>query len=249
MSRTARLSLLIAAGFMIMAGCGGDDGGVTGTRVVRGNGVILSETRTIGGFTSIIHAGEGSVHIAVGAAEALRIEADGNLLDYIVTQVQGGVLQIHTESNVDIVPTQSIEYFVTVVDLQSVMLSGVGDIDVPALTANQASLALSGVGEIEWSGLDAVELEVLLSGVGNVRCSGQTDTQTVTVSGVGTYDAPNLASRVATVTVGDQGSATVNVSERLTATVTGNGSVSYVDSSGGGLIVDCTPAAGCSATP
>jgi len=245
--------LVLSLAFLALAwtvGCSDDDGGgMTGTRTVTGNGTIVSENRMVNGFTGVNHAGEGSVHVTLGAAEALRVETDQNLLQHIITEVQGGVLQIRTEGGVDIVPTQTVEYFLTVVDLETVALSGAGTVEVPPLAVNQLSLSLGGVGEIDCSGLDALELHTMLTGVGDVRCDGQVDSQVVAVTGVGTYDAPNLFSREAIVTVGSEGSAKVNVSERLTATVTGFGSVTYVDSSGGGLIVQCTPPSGCSPAP
>ncbi|UCD25182.1 MAG: DUF2807 domain-containing protein [Gemmatimonadota bacterium] len=266
-----RIALLVTLALTVVVGCDDDDGGTTGNRTVFGNGTIVSEDRLVSGFSAVTHASEGNLHITLGAEEALRIEADENLLQHLITQVQGGVLEIQTESNIDIVPTQAIEFFLTVVELDSVVLAGVGDIDlpnltvdqllltisgvgsieVPALTANQLSLTLAGVSVdgIECSDLDAVELQAVLSGVGDIRCAGQVDVQTVTVSGVGSYEAPSLASREATLTVGDSGSASVNVSERLVATVTGNGSVTYIDSSGGGLVVECTPPSGCSQAP
>lgn len=249
MNNACRLALLVGLGLAALVGCGDDDGGILGTRTVLGNGAIVSEDRTVGGFSAVNHAGEGSVHITVGAQAALRIEADENLLPHIVTQVQSGVLTIRTQSNVDIVPSQTIEYYLTVVDLDSLVLSGAGSIDVPALTVNQLSLSLSGVGDIECSGLVAVAVESVLSGVGDIRCEGQADTQTVTVTGVGSHDAPNLLSREAILTVGNNGAATVNVSERLEATVSGNGQVTYIDSSGGGLVVQCSPASGCTPAP
>jgi hypothetical protein len=249
MASTPRIAWLVTLALATVVGCHGDGGDVVGSGTVTGNGTIVSEDRVVSGFTAVTHAGEGSVHITVGGQEALRIEVDENLLQHIITQVQGGVLQILTAANVDIVPTTTIQYFVTMMELESVVLSGVGSIEVPPLTVDQLSLTLSGVGDIECSGLDAVELQTVLSGVGNVHCDGQVDVQTVTVTGVGSYDAPNLASREATVTVGNSGSATVNVSERLEAMVTGNGSVTYVDSSGGGLVVQCTPASACTPAP
>ena len=100
---------------------------------------------------------------------------------------------------------------------------------------------------MECTDLDATTLTVVNSGVGNVGCSGQVDEQIVTLTGVGGYEAPNLLSREATVTISGVSSATVNVSERLTATVGFTGSVTYIDSSSGGLIVDCTPISGCMA--
>jgi hypothetical protein len=255
MKSVYRIGLAVALALAVFSGCGGGDGGGnnSGTQKIHGNGMVEVEDRLVSGFTGVTHASEGSLHIeqAPGGQEALRVQAEANLLPHIIPEVQGGHLQIRTENGVDLVPTEPIEFFLTVVGLERVLLSGVGAVDLSSLTVSQLSVTLSGVGDIECSNLIATELSVLHSGVGRVGCAGQVDLQTVRIAGVGDYEAPSLASRetAVTVTSTSEGSATVNVTERLSATIGGSGSVSYIDSSGGGLIVDCTPSSGCVPSP
>jgi hypothetical protein len=255
MKSVYRIGLAVALALVVFSGCGDSDGGGgnSGTRKIHGDGMVEVDDRLVSGFTEVTHASEGSLHIeqAQDGQEALRVQAEENLLPHIITEVQGGALQIRTENGVDLVPTEPIEFFVTVVDLERVLLSGVGAVDLSSLSVNQLSVTLSGVGDIECSNLTATELSVVHSGVGSIGCAGQVDLQTVRIEGVGDYEAPSLASRETTVTVTSTsgGSATVNVNERLSATIDGSGSVTYIDSSGGGLIVDCTPSSGCVPSP
>ena len=71
-------------------------------------------------------------------------------------------------------------------------------------------------------------MDVVARGIGEVRVSGVVDEQTVTLGGMGEYDAQDLQSRTANVRVDASGSATVRVSDLLVAHLTSSGSVYYI---------------------
>jgi hypothetical protein len=212
-----------------IGGGGGGNGWSTPT-IVFGSGVVAQENRTVIGITRVVLAGEGTLHIEEGAAEELIVTAEDNLLPYIRTEVQGGILEIRTRSNVDLRPTLPIEYHLTVVSLESVLLSGFGDITVTDLMIPQLSLTLSGVGNVEVTNLDADELDVVLSGMGDFDISGTVDVQRVNVTGLGDYYARDLASLDAVISIvgNENQTVTVRVSDMLTVTILGNGTVFYI---------------------
>jgi hypothetical protein len=200
---------------------------------VFGSGVVNQENRSVNGFTRVVlAAGEGTLHIEQGAAEELIVTAEDNLLSYILTEVQGGILEIRTRSNVDLRPTQPIEYHLTVVSLDNVLLSGGGDITVSDLMTPQLALTLSGVGNVQVTNLEADELDVVLSGVGDFYISGIVDVQRLNFTGFGEheYDARDLTCLDAVISIvgNDNKTATVRVSDMLTVTINGNGTVFYI---------------------
>ena len=207
----------------------GNDGAFS-LNAVFGSGVVAQENRTVNGFTRVVLAGEGTLHIEQGAAEELMVTAEDNLLPYIITEVRGGILEIRTRSNVDLRPTRPIEYHLTVVSLESMKLSGVGDIKVWDLMSPQLALTLSGVGNVEVNNLEADELDVVLSGVGDFHVSGTVDVQRLNVTGLGEYEAGDLSSLDAVISIAgnDNQTATVRVSDMLTVTINGNGTVFYI---------------------
>ena len=206
-----------------------NDGAFT-SNVIFGSGVVAQENRTVNGFTRVVLAGEGTLHIEQGAVEELMVRAEDNFLPYIITEVRGGILEIRTRSNVDLKPTRPIEYHLTVVSLESIMLSGVGDIKVWDLMSPQLALTLSGVGNVEVNNLEADELDVALSGVGDFRVSGTVDVQRLNITGLGEYEARDLSSLDAEIIIAgnDNQTATVRVSDMLTVTINGNGTVFYI---------------------
>lgn len=220
--------LALAALILAVSGCSSSDNDrVTGTRVV-GSGNLAQEDRAVSGFTGLVHGSIGDVDITLGAAEALTIQAEDNLLEHIETVVQGGTLRIQTESGIDLEPTLGIEFHLTVTSLDSVALVGVGDIVAPDLNSAQVTLVHGGVGGIEIDALDASDLEATVGGVGDITLAGQATRQSVLISGTGNYEAEGLQSTDAEVTISGLGDATVAVSGTLDATISGTGSVYYV---------------------
>jgi hypothetical protein len=227
LTHVAIMVLLVAVA--CTAGCSSDNNNpAPGTTTVIGSGVLAQEDRTVAGLTGLAHASIGDVHVTVGAAEALRVQAEDNLLDHIKTVVRGGTLWIETENGFDIQPTLDIEFQLTVTSLDTIALIGVGEIDAIDLNSNEVNLSHVGVGGIEINALDATDLDATVGGTGDITLAGQVTRQTILISGVGSYEAEQLQSTDADVTISGLGDATVAVSVTLDATISGTGSVFYV---------------------
>ena len=68
---------------------------------VRGNGEVVIENRTINESFSAIKATEGlNVYLTQSDNESIKVEADENLQELILTEVEDGVLKIHTKENI-----------------------------------------------------------------------------------------------------------------------------------------------------
>ena len=163
-----------------------------------------------------------------GATESLLVRAEDNLLPYLTTEVQGGVLSMRTAGNVDLRETRPIEFFLTVVDLDRFEFTGVGDAELQDLVLDDLVLRSSGIGTVRLSRLDAARLDVQLSGIGSVSANGVVGEQIIRVGEFGDYEAAALPSLVTTVTLTGSGAATVNVRDRLDATILSIGSVYYL---------------------
>ncbi len=223
------ISVLI---LVVWSGCSDDDDNdfTGGTQTITGSGNIVQETRMVSGFSNVTMAAAGEIDITQGGVEGLVIRGDDNLLQYIRTNVVGNTLEIALRPGVNLVPTLPIEFDLDLINLDNLVISGVATVDTLALNSNQLRIVNSGVATIDLENLTVSDLDVLHSGVGEFRLSGTTDTQDVTVTGVGDYEAENLQSREATVLISGLGSATVRVSDLFTATITGSGDINYYGS-------------------
>jgi hypothetical protein len=195
------LAALAATALIALVGaCGG-------TTVATGSGNVRTENRPVPGFDSVEFSGAGILTIEQTGTESLEIRADDGILPSLTSEVQGTTLKLGFREGTIPVDVAEISYRVTVGQLTGLTVSGAGDVTVTAI--------------------DGPELAVTHGGAARVAVSGRVNRQVVDLTGVGEYDAANLTSEEADVTVGGAGSAVVDVSRTLQARVTGVGSIRY----------------------
>ncbi len=226
-ARTPRIMLLGGLCVLFLAGCKVQGIPLGTGNVVQGSGTLKTETVPVSGLSGVVLAGIGSLVIEQTGQESLTITAEDNLLPLIDAGVQGTTLNIHNQPTAVLKPTKPIVYLLTVKHLAAITLQGAGTVTTMKLSAPTLTVSLSGAGGATLSGLVTTTLTATISGSGTMQLSGQTQTQTVTSSGVGMYDATNFASHVATVRLSGVGNARVRVSDTLNATITGIGSLTY----------------------
>ncbi len=137
--------------------------------VVQGSGNVVEETRLVSGVTGVDLATFGDVIIQLGEKEALRVEAEDNLMQYFETDMLGGTLRIRTSPrSINLRPTKPVRFFLTVNGLEQVSISGSGDIQVPDLETDQFSVDIGGSGDVSLGDMNADRLEINIGGSGDV---------------------------------------------------------------------------------
>lgn len=209
------------------------------TRVIRGSGEVVTETREVSGFDGISLSGSGEVVIIQNGNESLTIETDDNVMEHIEARVENGELKIGVESGFSILSTTRLIFTVEVDDLKNVSISGSGDIESESIETDYLGAKISGSGDVQISDLTAVEVYISISGSGEVDLAGKATNQDVSISGSGKYRAGDMCSESVEVSISGSGNATVCATETLVTKISGSGSVDYygspaVDSSGSG---------------
>jgi len=195
---------------------------------VRGSGTVVTEERQVSGFERVELSGIGALVIEVGSEETLVIEAEDNLLEYIETTVRGDTLEIGSRERTNLQPTEPISYYLTVKSLDSISVSGLGNVVVPGLEATRFSVDISGAGDVNLESLHAERLDISISGLGSLGIdAGQVREQSIDLSGSGGYNGRNLESADAEIYVSGLGSASVWATENLFVNISGSGSVRY----------------------
>jgi len=170
----------------------------------------------------------------------LEITTDENLFQWLVINEKEGKLYIEAEQDIKIKPTE-MSITGSSSDLTLVKINGCMDFhNKGELVVDNVRFAVSGVGDVVISGLSAQEITCDLSGVGNIHLAGKAEKGNYYVSGVGkvfAYDCnvKNLKSELSGV-----GSMQVMASEHLDAGTSGVGSIKYkgnaqVNSSSSGI--------------
>ncbi len=224
MKKTSVIACLLVG--LLLSGCGLP---VRFTEV-RGSGQIETESRHVSGFQSVNLSGIGTLIIEQGEKESLDIITDKNLLEYIQSDVSGENLQLSVQDFVNIQPTDDVVYHLTVTDLTSVETSGLGNIEIQSLNADNLQLDISGAGNISIADLTAEALNLEISGMGNVDLSGRVTDQVVKISGTGNYQAGDLFSRQANVEISGTGSAEIWAADKLNLQLSGMGNLDYYGS-------------------
>ena len=169
---------------------------------------VMSEARDVSGFNEVELKGGGNLSLEQTGSESLTVEAEEDVLPKIRTEVENKRLIISPERNTSINTTKPINYKLAVKDLNT--------------------LEVSGSGNVEAKDINTDELAVTIGGAGDVEIRGSADSQEVEISGSGEYRAGDLESKEANIDVRGSGLATVNVSDELEADVSGSGSVEYI---------------------
>jgi hypothetical protein len=251
MKKRVWMVLVVLAVALSTLGCWVGTVYIGGFGTVPGSGKVVEEEREVSDFTGVELETLGNLIIELGDEEKLRIEAEDNLLQYIETEVHGGELKIGHRHKVTLVPTESIYFYLTVKELDTILVSGAGNVKVPDLEVAEFSLNISGAGDVDMEDLRTNVLEVNISGGGNVDIEdlnadvlkvnisgagdlyigdGEVTEQEITISGAGNYKARGLESAEADVRVPGFGSATIRVRDHLEVKISGAGSVKYVGS-------------------
>ena len=193
------------------------------------SGNTVTEERPVSGFTKVQLDGIGDLAIKIGDTESLTVEADENLLPYIITEVKGGTLIIRMKEDIRLVNMISdVNYTLTAKSLESFELNGLGNITLAPLNTQAMTIKLDGSGSITVDELVADGFQADLNGLGSLTVSGgKVNAQDVTLAGAGSYQAGNLESETASISLTGLGSATVWVTGSLDAELTGAGSLDY----------------------
>ena len=227
MKRTLRFLPLLALSLPLLA-CGCVN--FWPHRVVAASSEVVSETREVSGFDGVELSGIGKIILEQGSAESLEISGPENVLPLVETSVRGGTLVIEMQKDVAVTGMHSanmLTFTVGVRELSSISVSGAGDVEMDALSADRLDVTMSGAGRIDLKGLDLEDLELTLSGAGDVHLAGRAALAEIEISGTGNIDADNLEIANARVSISGLGNATVWATERLSGTISGAGNVDY----------------------
>lgn len=184
-------------------------------------------------FSRLTFKSVGEVFLAQGDACSLEIKGNPDLIGKVKTNIQDGELSIVYDvkitdwSDLQILGSPKLQYFVTMKTVDAVNMGGAGNLEAGHLDADKLSLVHSGLGKLQISDLQGQDLTVELGGLGEILLKGSVQSQTVGLTGAGSYDAEGLASRTARVALSGAGSANVWVEETLEADVSGAGSIRY----------------------
>ncbi|SEA61194.1 head GIN domain-containing protein [Bizionia paragorgiae] len=200
-----------------------------GTKTIKGNGTMATITRSTSNYDGIRCAGSWDFILVKGKEGTITIEGEENLLEYIITEVNGNDLIIKTENNVNLKTSYNKTITITIPfeSIDKVALSGSGNVTSTHTIRSKAfETKLSGSGDIVLD-VETSDLEATVTGSGDVTLSGRTITFEASVTGSGDIHAYKLNASNADVKVTGSGDLELHCTNSITAKVTGSGSIIY----------------------
>jgi len=195
-------------------------------------GYVYEESRVTANFSSIDLSLHANAYVTWGPENTVAVVAAENLLDNISTHSNGNTLFI---DNTQCLRTRTgdIEVFITTPDIESVTLSGSGNIYIDSyFESSYMELKVSGSGTINAPELYYDYIRTTISGSGDLNLAGITTNHNVSISGSGRVNAYDLLSARATVRISGSGDARLNVAQYIDASISGSGDLFYIGNPG-----------------
>lgn len=199
-----------------------------GGKRVNGNGVLKSEQRAITGFKGVSVVGGMDVVLIPGTQHSVRIEADENLLQHIMTEIDGDILEISPRNRHNLNPEAGMKVYITAPVFNVVDVSGSGSVTSQSRIKADKKLEteITGSGDIRLD-LDAPEVQMEIVGSGTITLSGNTRRFRSEINGSGDLRAFDLMSEDTEVEISGSGDAKVFASKQLGIQINGSGNVDY----------------------
>jgi Putative auto-transporter adhesin, head GIN domain len=192
---------------------------------VTGNGKVTTQKRDVEAFTGI-EVGSGiDVILTQGEPQSVEVEADENLLEWINTEVTGGVLHIKTDKSIRFAKTKIVR--VTCQTLDRIGVSSAGDVSgTNRFKMETLDIDMSSAGDLRLE-VEANAIRVNISSAGNVTLTGSTGSLKADLSSAGDLNAFDLEAKTGDVSVSSAGSARVFITDEASFRSSSAGDIDY----------------------
>ena len=200
-----------------------------GSKKIKGNGNMTTETRSTGDYDGIKCAGSMDYILVAGTEGKIKLERESNLLEHIITEIKGNDLIIKIEKGVNLSPSwnKTIKVTIPFKDINSVSLAGSGDLwNEDKINATDFDVSLAGSGDVVLN-IEASSVEGSLAGSGDITLKGNTNQLMVKLSGSGDIHAFGLQSDHTDASIAGSGDIEIVSNKSLKARVTGSGDIEY----------------------
>ena len=194
---------------------------------LRGSGNVVTEERSVSGFDKVAISSGMNLYLEQGSKEYLKIEAEDNILQNIVTDVKGGKLVIKYKNLVCGISTREpVNIYLTLINLNELDASSGTSISSKEINTDSLKIDISSGATGEMA-VKANFIDVNLSSGSTLKISGIAESQKVNLSSGVDYRAADLISKNVKIDVSSGASAEVSASDNLDVSISSGGSVEY----------------------
>ena len=193
---------------------------------VKGNGDVVIEERTTNEPYSAIKATEGlDVYLTQSDNESIIVEADENLQDLILTEVENGVLKIHTKQNIGSATSKKIK--ISFKNISSIISTSGSDVySTNTISVENLELKSTSGSDMKLS-VNTNVLNCKSTSGSDMRLSGTTTKLNAEATSGSDIKAADLMAKSSHVKATSGADITVNTSKELIAKASSGGDVKY----------------------
>jgi hypothetical protein len=190
-----------------------------------GQGPITNQDREVESFNKIACNANVNLVIQTGSSQKLKIKAQQNIIDVLVTRVDGKTLVITTKGNIEVDEPVVIE--TAMINPEAFEMNGSGELKSSGTLASEMlDLEVNGSGLIDLD-LQVNKLNSSVSGSGRLALRGNADDFKLQINGSGEVNATEMICQTAKAIINGSGEAKINVISQLKSTINGSGTISY----------------------
>ncbi len=214
------ITALIAS--LLLVSCNFDFGGFG----VRGNGDVETVERMLNEDFSEIRVSRGmDVYLTQSDDVSLTVEADENLHDIIVTEVENGVLRITTKENISYSKAKKV--MLSFKDISKITATSGSDVySTNIITADNLELSTTSGSDMELD-VNAQVVDCSSTSGSDLRVSGTTNKLFASATSGSDIKAGDLKAKISEATATSGADITVNTSQELYAKATSGADIKY----------------------
>ncbi|MGQ1947996.1 head GIN domain-containing protein [Geofilum sp. OHC36d9] len=174
---------------------------------IMGNGRLQSAEVSLQSFNKIELTDDFVVEIYQSDAERLWLEADENLINYISYEVDNNLLLFGVKDNKALIPQKQILIKLYVVDIESIDISGAGQVTVYGLKSDKLNVAISGGSRFKVDSIDVGVFYYESNGSTKASVEGKLSSVVLRQVGSGEIDINGIGDNISII---QEGSGLVN---------------------------------------
>ena len=194
---------------------------------IKGNGETITQDRDVSNFKGVKACCSFTVEVSKGAP-SVRVEAESNLQEYILTEVSSGQLRLSYSKNVNISNHKPVRIYVTMNELDYVSASSSSTVTFKdGFRGDELEVKVSSSGKINNLEFSGNEIFLEASSSGKVDIAGSGTSIMARASSSGKISASDCKVGRAKAAVSSGGGIYLNVTDDLDADASSGGTVRY----------------------
>ena len=195
---------------------------------VKGNRNVKSQKRTISSDFEAIRVSNGlDVYLTMGNNTSLAVEADENLHDIILTEVEDGVLHIHTDNNTNIWSAKSKKIYLNAEKINEIRInSGAELISENTIETEELKVSTTSGADVRLM-VDVINLSCSTTSGSDAKLKGKAEHFVAKSTSGSGLKASGLEVKTCEAVVTSGADIRLNVTDELDASATSGGDIRY----------------------